>query len=277
MTKYVLITDGFILYGLCSSLCFSLLIVASYLIFHDLRKLRYVELLTYAAITNAVFASCPLLGRSHEGQFACYYQGIIGSASCVSGALWMTVITYQLYIACVHGKVLGSMKWYRIGSVVGPLIVACSPLITNNFAPDGIGGFCFVKTTGMYIMWRVLSCFLWILLGVILQIALLLLTFRRLYTTALSGDTSSKVWESAWKLTLYPCLYIVCWSPQAYFNLRPMHANFSGLWSEVALVMLILNGSIFGATFFLLQQSGQRKVVLLSPEQSYLHFCWPRA
>ena len=73
-------------WGVSVALWPSLMVISSYALFKDLRKLRYVELLTYVAVNDFLFSICSLLGNVKEGSFDCYFQGIIGSAS-VSVAL----------------------------------------------------------------------------------------------------------------------------------------------------------------------------------------------
>ena len=61
------------------SMTMSLLTIGSFVIFSDLRKLRYVELLTYVAFNDVLFSICTLMGNMKEGSIGCYFQGIVGS------------------------------------------------------------------------------------------------------------------------------------------------------------------------------------------------------
>lgn len=232
------------------SMTMSLLTIGSFVIFSDLRKLRYVELLTYVAFNDVLFSICTLMGNMKEGSIGCYFQGIVGSASCVSSAFWTTVITYQLYVACVRGRIIRGLKWYRVASVAGPLVFALLPLTTNTYAPDGVANYCFVDSKGMYVMWRIASFYIWILLGVTIQIVLLLLVFRRVFDLKKSSNNLSKIWSSVSKLFSYPLLFIICWSPDASINLNARDESPPAALVKFAIMTMILQGTFFGIVFF---------------------------
>ena len=239
-----------VIVGSVCSLVASLMVISSYALFKDLRKLRYVELLTYVAVNDFLFSICSLLGNVKEGSFDCYFQGIIGSASCVSSAYWTTVITYQLYIACLDGRILRRLKWMRVAGTICPLGFALLPLTTNTYAPDGTGDYCFINSKGIYVVWKILSFYIWILIGVTVQIVLLALIARRLSILRKNSNNVNKIWASLWKLAWYPLIFIICWTPDACINLDSHDRDPPRQVTEFAIMSMILQGFFFGIVFF---------------------------
>lgn len=103
------------------SLFGSFLVIATYFMFADLRRLRYIELVFYVSINDAIasigkskqqqrssnFVSYFIphkfvgaaLGPVPDDTFACWFQGLTTTANYVSSALWTTVIGEFSYIA----------------------------------------------------------------------------------------------------------------------------------------------------------------------------------
>ena len=75
--------------------CF--LVVIVYIMLRDLRKLRYVELAFYVALSDMMGSIGLSLGSQNDYTFACTFQSIITSWFYLSSAYWNTVITYQVY------------------------------------------------------------------------------------------------------------------------------------------------------------------------------------
>ena len=244
------VDDPLVISAASLSLCCSTMVVTTYLIFSDLQKLRYVELLCYIAMNDIFFSIGTLLGKVEEGSIACFFQGIVGSASCVSSAFWTTVITYQLYLACVEGKVMRHLFWYRVTGILGPLLFALLPLTTNTYAPDGVGNYCFIDSNGLFVMWRILSLYLWIILAVVIQTVLLCLIARRLWILQQDSSNVSKIWTSMWKLAWYPAIFILCWTPDAMVNLDKEESALDQDLSLIAILLMTLEGVWFAIVFF---------------------------
>lgn len=256
--------------SITSSTC----VVLSYMLFPALRRLRYVELLTYTSFNDILFCIGTLMGSVKTGSAACWYQGLTGNFCVVASAFWTTVITYQLYLAVVRGgKVLKNMFWTRVIAVVGPIFLSLLPLTTNSYA-NVSGSYCFIdRSDGDRLrqkLWMVFSFYFWIFLCVVIQFGLLVAVANKLYRLEIkegtNSDTVSVIWKSFRKLIWYPTIFSVCWTFDAVADLSGLeesqsHSNSSSSSSSrnvvtedfviTGVTLSMLQGFFFSLAFFI--------------------------
>ena len=98
-----------------ASACGSLIIILTYLLFSNLRKLRYIELVFYVAVNDFIASIGLALGPSPNDSFACWFQGLSSTINFISSAFWTVIILYQVYLVVVqNGKVLQNMFWIHV-------------------------------------------------------------------------------------------------------------------------------------------------------------------
>lgn len=73
-------------------------VIITYLLFRDLRDLRYVELVFYVTINDLLASIGISLGKTPNGSFECWFQGITTNFNYLSSIFWTTIITYQVNI-----------------------------------------------------------------------------------------------------------------------------------------------------------------------------------
>jgi hypothetical protein len=239
----------------------SLSVVLTYMLFKDLRKLRYVELLMYTSINDMLFSVGAMLGSVETGSIGCVYQGLTGNACVVSSAFWTTTITYQLYLACHGGRILRKLTFARVSSIVFPVLFAVLPLATGNSYSSNGGAYCFISREGddsvRQRVWMVVSFYLWVFLAILIQAVLLVVIAYKLYNL---GDSTrvAKIWTSFYKLVCYPLIFTLCWAVDAGADLSGMKESHNHNLSDQGAVDLViigtfmsmLQGFLFSLVFF---------------------------
>ena len=132
------------------------LIVLTYLLFPNLRKLRYIELVFYVAVNDLMASIGMALGPSENGSPECWYQGMSSTGNYLSSVFWTALITYQVYEVVVNeGKVVKSLYYAHIICWGLPILLTLLPLTTNTYSnPDDENTWCFVGECDL----RLLSC-----------------------------------------------------------------------------------------------------------------------
>ncbi len=130
------------------------LIILTFIMFPDLRRLRYIELVFFVAV-NVLIASIGAisdfwyfyfhllifltltaggaLGNVPNGSFACYFQGFTMTANVVSATFWTVVIAFQLWYVITKGQTIKDLRPFHLVCSGLPLILALLPLSTNAY------------------------------------------------------------------------------------------------------------------------------------------------
>lgn len=207
--------DAMRVVGIISCIC-CMLPILTYILFKELRNLKYVELVFYVSINDLFGTLGATLGRSQEGTFACWFQGISTNFNFISSALWTVVIAYQLYLVTHHGLLLENMFYFHLACWTIPLLATLLPLSTSTYGPgdDTISNWCVIRMTTSSApwsdkLWIILGFYLWIWLAVSACIYFLAMVAWRFNNM---GDSlAPAVLSSLHKLSFYPLIIFVCW------------------------------------------------------------------
>lgn len=238
------------------------LIVLTYLLFPNLRKLRYVELVFYVGINDLMSSIGLALGPSPDGSAACWYQGLSSTGNYLSAIFWTNIITYQVYQVVVNeGTVLKNMFYYHCICWGLPLLLTFIPLSTNTYNnPDDEQTWCFVADTSespswSVLFWVIVSFYAWVWLamaGSLFMIVSIALKLRKLQIVP------EVILSTIGKLALYPIIIVVCWSLNTIANLYifstgKAYTDMSSSWSLVAnlgVAMSTSQGVLNACVFF---------------------------
>lgn len=230
----------------------SLIIILTYALFPNLRKLRYVELVFYVAV-NDLFASIGLaLGAVPNDSAACWYQGISSTVNYISSAFWTTVILFQVYLVVIrNGRVLKDMFWIHVFCWGWPVVLALLPLTTNTYNnTDDESSWCFVASTRHSppwgeLFWVLFSFFVWIWLCMITNCVQIAMIVRKLRNLQVVSDV---VRSTVKKLIFYPVITVLCWSLNTAANIYVLtkdvnYASLSTTWDTVATLGIVFAAS----------------------------------
>eukprot|EP01038_Epipyxis_sp_PR26KG_P016425 gene16425-22396_t len=240
-----------------SSLC----VILTYIVFPDLRRLRYIELVTYVALNNLIASSGIALGpaTSKSQSFVCWYQGFTTNFNYLSSVLWTVIITYQVWLVSYNGKVLSNLSWIH-GVCWGlPLLVSLLPLTTNTYGKvDENSVWCSISNRSdspKYgeIFWVIFSFYIWLWISVFITILLLVSITFKLRRMAIIPQLIRK---TVYKLIIYPIILIICWttaSVAAIVNAANSHNKHESYdTNRGAVVLAVLQGFLITVAFFIL-------------------------
>lgn len=198
------------------SLCGSFLVCLSYVVFQDLRRLRYVELVFYMSFNDMIASIGSVMGVTHTAE-ACTFQGIVTNMNFLASILWCVVVTYQLWLVITSGKMISNseMRIFHVFCWGFPVLAALLPLINTTYGHDNGNTWCFISKTDdspswAVTFWSLASFYLWILLAIIIMTVLMADLFIKLRSMP---HTSNIVSNSLKKLIFYPIVFIICWIP----------------------------------------------------------------
>ncbi len=208
-TLSMVIPSSFSLFG-------SFLVCLSYIVFQDLRRLRYVELVFYMSLNDMIASIGSVMGVVHTAE-ACTFQGIVTNMNFLSSILWCVVVTYQLWLVITSGKMItnSEMRIFHVICWTFPVIVTLLPLINATYGHDNGNTWCFVSQTSSspdwaVTFWSLFAFYLWVLISIAIMILLMLDLFIKVRSMP---HTSNIVSNSLKKLVFYPIVFIVCWIP----------------------------------------------------------------
>lgn len=134
--------------GVLSCLCM-LLPILTYVLFEDMRRLKYVELVFYVSINDFIATIGATLGRTTDGSFACWLQGLTTNYNFLASAMWTVVIAYQLYLVTHFGLLLDNMTAIHLACWLLPLVATLLPLTTSTYgtADDVTSTWCVIRSS----------------------------------------------------------------------------------------------------------------------------------
>jgi len=146
----------------CSlSICGSILIVLSYVLWKDIRSpLR--RLLVYLSITDFLTATGNILGVSeNRDPVICKVQSFVSTSSAISSFLWTMSIAIYLYLVISkrHTFALKMIPLFHMVSWGVPLMLVCFAMGFDALGVDnesGIVGWCWIAEM-YYIQWPIFS------------------------------------------------------------------------------------------------------------------------
>ena len=260
-----------------------LAVALTFILFQDLRRVRYIEIMFYVSINNFVASLGASIGPSRNFSPACWFTGITTNMCFVTACFWVTVLSFQLWYAVMYGGVVKNMFWTHVFVWTAPVFFALMPLTTNTYGPpDGFKrrkdtGWCFVVTCTdddpagncrnnisleqkqLEAFWIFFSFYLWIILSIAACFYFVISIFVRLRSW--ESMRSEEVKASVWKLMLYPVILILSWSytmltdvqmalyPELVKDSAQYPANFISCFS----------GFLFSIAFFYVNDSVRKK------------------
>ena len=237
--------------------CF--LVVVVYFSFDDLRKLRYVELAFYVALSDMLGSIGLAIGSQNNYTFGCYFQSVITSIFFLSSAYWNMIITFQVYrVVVMKGKIIPDLTFYHLFGWGGPIFLSLIPLTTNTYGnDDDLGTWCYLLTSPsnpewVTLVWYILTYYLWIWLAIILNISLLAIIFIKMrqmnIESAVINNTISKI-------VYYPIISTVCWIVCTVYDFcgitNTTCTNDGSVLSFVGNFMVLIQGLLSSILFFM--------------------------
>lgn len=124
------------LVGILGSIA-SVLIVLTFLIFKNLRHMRFIEIMFYSAINEFLVSTGVSLGVVNNHSIACWYQGMTNTANAISSLLWITVLSYQLWLIVTFQETIKDMRIFHLVCWIVPWLFCLLSLIDNTFSRIG--------------------------------------------------------------------------------------------------------------------------------------------
>jgi hypothetical protein len=227
-------------------------------IFPQLRSLRYIELVFYVSVNDLIASVGIALGKTQDGSFACWFQGIVTNYNYLSAIMWSTVIMYQVYLIVCKRGVIKDLTGAHILCWGLPLVVTLLPLSTNTYANDDANsGWCFIGNRSNspswgLLFWFIVAYYLWVWIAIMLNIIFMCGIVYKLYRMQ---EIPQRVRATVRKLLLYPIIISLCWGPEAVWDIyNQVHdVNLTKAWTifdGLSTISSIAEGFLFTCVFF---------------------------
>ena len=96
------------------SLAGSTFMIATFLLFPNVRKLKHLQIVFYIGINDFFAATGVIIGEIKSNTPGCWYQGIATNFNILSSILWTTVLTYDLYSIVIFQERITNYTYYHI-------------------------------------------------------------------------------------------------------------------------------------------------------------------
>lgn len=171
--------------------------------------------MVYAAINDFVASTGISLGVVKNHSFACWYQGITGTANTVSSVLWTTVISYQLWLIVALRQPILDMRRFHLICWIIPWVVCLLVLTTNNFGRIDDSYLCYIeknegrlKYTGW--VWSFCAFYFFVILSFCLMTYYQILLLKTYWSYHLKYKV---ILSAIQKQSCYPAIIFICWLP----------------------------------------------------------------
>lgn len=236
------------------------LIILTYLLFKDLRRLRYIQLVFYIAIGDLLAGILIAIGQMENESPECFIQGIFSNTGLLAANFWTCVVIYQVWIVVNRGSVLKDLTYFHLFCWGIPFLVSVIPLTTSTYSNvDDDPGWCFVVNSQnspywAEEFWAVLSFYVWIFFILLFNIVLVILIMIRLKGMQIVPETFRTTVK---KLILYPFAIFVSWSVNMVIILYLLFTRTKPVGIRVAInavasVLPVLQGFLFSIIFFVM-------------------------
>ena len=257
------------LFGSLSISCCSA-VVASFILFPEIRKLRYIELATYVAVCDIWSA----LGDQETGTFGCGFQSVVNSVFTLAGLFWSVVILYQVWLITLYGKILQDLTVFHFVCWGLPVVVTLLPLFDLKYGDsDDSEHWCYLMggNVGQRIGWMIGSFFVWCWIAILLNVYFLAAIIIKLKQMAVVPTVLN---TTLLRLIGYPAIYTIAWLPMTAVELTQVSGYgtrvLNSTSTEVAVTALAISPGFFQAlVYFYINKNVRLKwYYLLYPKPS---------
>ena len=251
---------NFVLPGIIATTsCFFVLL--TYLLFPELRNMRYVELVFYVSLNDFLASIGAVMGDTTHNTGECWFQALTSQYNYISSIFWTTVITFQVWLVINKGHLLTKDDMIYMHYICWglPLLLTILPFTTSTYgAADDDQPFCFFANTSRSpswaeLFWTIFSFYGWVLLAALVNAALLIHAFIVLRSKQIGVEIAL---QSLKKLAFYPIILIFCWTGLGSFVIYSEIHPLSGLSDSMqvffffASFISIMQGAFTPAVFF---------------------------
>ncbi len=249
----------FIIFSVLSLLS-SLFVVLTALVFPDMRKRLFMQIVVLISFCNLVANSFSAFGFPPDDSVLCYLQSFFCFVFYKASWMWTTALAYQLYCICMFGKFGISM--IRIHIIVWTISVVTTllPLTTNTFGRPSNEidvAWCFLAGDNevMLAVWSFLSFVLVLLVSTFLIVYYLFRIYWQ-YRSMNIKRQYPEVFAILNALMLYPPGFVLTWGPNLLFALLantqtvPISDD-TQLSFNVLAILATQSGTVVAVIFFL--------------------------
>ncbi len=202
------------------SATFSGMVVLTGLIFEQMRKRFFMQIIMFVSFGDFVVALSSCFGFPPNGSVLCTVQGFLITFFLRSSWFWTTMLSYQLHNVVVIGKFnMGHLAMH--GTVWGlSLLFAVLPLAMATYGRSGTDTdvqICFLSTsnTEWILAWSLLDFFVLCSLCTIIMLFFLFKIHMKVRQSTQVDALCESVFNT---LYLYPIVLMVSWLPTTVIN-----------------------------------------------------------
>lgn len=237
------------------SMCGSLAVISTFLLFRRLRAQKLMSIIAYISIGELLGNTAFLIPYRPSAGWWCNAQAFLYFTGYPISWLWTLCLTYNLY--CISLK-RPFLQYFRIQSIVCwglPVLFSLTDLAFSSYSRDYGNGYsfdiCTVNSDGnafIYVAINYYGCLVFCLL--VMSYLLWSLAQQAKQTPLLA----SHVQLAQQALELYPLSLIIFWVPQTVTSLAIIFGDLHGKSFEYALASVLLfrqlHGLVTSAIFF---------------------------
>jgi len=225
------------------------LVLTTYVVFKDIRKLTYMELIMYVTLNDLIASAGFAVGSNDNFTFQCIFQAFVTNFNYLSSLFWSTAIAYKVITVSTHkGSIIikfNQQVWLSIHQLPQsnysrythavcwgiPLVVTLLPLSTNMYGKsDDDNAWCFITNRSDspkwgILVWELCGFYVWLWISIILNSILVVSVLLRL--REMGSDLEECVKWQVSKLCLYPVVSILCWSLPTAMDLYIRSSRYS--------------------------------------------------
>ena len=215
MDKERLASDYFQIPAIISFIV-EMIVVLTMILFKDLRKLKYMQVVSFMSISSMLGTLGLLFGYVGNNAALCNLQAILTNCGFVSSGFWTVVNTWQLWKVIYTSQIIDDVTMFRLHLFIWlfPIFVSILPFTwyrqVYGIDDDPYSVWCFVSSSAPNDMFlEYFTFWIWIFLSIAIMLILLVSISWRIRRTNLSPTMKGTMR----KLFAYPIIFILCWIP----------------------------------------------------------------
>jgi len=234
--------------------CFgSSTVIVTYILFSELRMLRYIELVFYISVNDLIASIGVATASSNGTSAACIFQSFVVNFNYMSSMMWSTVISYQVWLVVCKNLVLKKMLFFHILCWGFPLLTSFLPLSTNDYGiDDATNSWCFLRNSPRspswgLLLWTLLSFYVWFWIGLLINAGFVIHILYRLRQVSMDRGV---ILLTVQKLIFYPAVTFLCWGLLSVTSMYAVtNTGYLPKLSDSAIKLAVMQG-MFNPLFF---------------------------
>jgi hypothetical protein len=234
----------------------SLSIILTYLLFKKMREKKLIELMFYVSLSNFGTSIGSAMGIPRDGSALCWFQGIATNIFTLSSIFWTVVIALSLNRIVATAQMLDITPLVHLFCWILPAAISLVPISQVRYGSLG-KEWCFYNARDddfpdwNLAVWDWVGFYLWVFGSMIVILAIYVKIMGQRFLQLTHQRVADKLFN---KLTYYPIMIMLCWTPAAIYDALDKvedESKQNGIGNIITTTLACSQGVLVSSTFWI--------------------------